>query len=244
MVQALPEPFRSLIRRCGQELHELRGYPEDRFADIIRDVGFSCDLCAKCCTRAFNGHVQLLDEDAERLCRYNPKALEPAFPYDFCDRNGTFYVSGYTIRSRREAARPCFFLEDGRCRIYPDRPMVCRVYPYMLHREPDGEGVIDWRQISGLDEHGCYHTEISREESVRIARETRAFEEALLCHELAFLGYTGDYFSLQGLRHVRKVYDEQMRECERGAVVRVMVFFRGRFEPWEVRADQAERLPE
>ncbi|NYT17904.1 MAG: YkgJ family cysteine cluster protein, partial [Methanomicrobiales archaeon] len=143
-----------------------------------------------------------------------------------------------------DAARSCLFLEDGRCRIYHDRPMVCRVYPYMLHREPDGEGIIDWRQISGLDEHGCYHTEISREESFRIARETRAFEEALLCHEMAFLEFTGDYFSRHGLRHVRKVYDDRMREFKRGAEVRVMVYSQGCFEPWEVRPDQAERLPE
>jgi hypothetical protein len=111
----------------------------------------------------------------------------------------------------------------------------------MLHREPDGEGVIDWRQISGLDEHGYYHTDIPRDEAVRTAREIRAFEEALLCHELAFLEFTGDFFSRNGLRHVRKVFDDRMREYERGAAVRVMVYFRGRFEAWEGRAGQAVR---
>jgi len=244
MAQSLREPFRSLVMRCRQELNALRGYPEDRFADIIQEVGFSCDLCARCCTRAFNGHVHLLDDDAERVCSHDPAALEPAVTYDFCDLHGTFYVSGYTIRSRQDTAGSCLFLDDGRCRIYDDRPMVCRVYPFMLHREPDGEGVIDWRQISGLDEHGSYHSDIPRDEAFRIARETRAFEEALLCHELEFLECTGDYFSRNGLRHVRKVYDDRMREYGRGAAVRVMAYFRGRFEPWEVRAGRARRLPE
>lgn len=242
MAQSLPEPFRSLVVRCGQELNALRGYPEDRFADIIQEVGFSCDLCTRCCTRAFNGHVHLLDDDAERVYSHDPAALEPAFPYAFCDLHGTFYVSGYTIRSRQDAAGSCLFLEDGRCRIYNDRPMICRVYPFMLHREPDGEGVIDWRQISGLDEHGYYHTHIPRDEAFRVARKTRAFEEALLCHEMAFLEFIGDYFSRNGLRHVRKVYDDRMREYERGAAVRGMVYFRGRFEPCEVCPGQAVRM--
>ena len=244
MPRSFPEPFRGLVLQCEEELHALRAYPEDRFADIIQEVGFACNLCARCCTRAFNGHVQLLDDDAERIGGHDPAALEPAFPYNFCDRQGTFYVSGYTIGSRGDAAGSCLFLGDGRCRIYDDRPMVCRVYPFMLHREPDRRGIIDWRQISGLDKHGCYHTDITREESFRIARETRAFEEALLCHELAFLQFTGDYFSRHGLRNVRKVYDERMREYERGAAVRVLVYFRGRFEPWEVRSDQAGRVEE
>ena len=244
MAQAHPEPFRRLILEYRNELHALRGYPEDRFADIIQEVGFSCDLCAQCCTRAFNGHVHLLDNDAELLCRHDPAALEPAFPYDFCDRHGTCYVSGYTIRARQDSAGSCLFLEGGRCRIYDDRPMVCRVYPFMLHRESDEKGVIDWRQISGLNEHGCYHRDILRDEAIRIARETRAFEEALLRHELAFLEFSADYFSRHNLRHVRKVYDDRLREYTRGATVRVMVYHRGGFEPWDVRAGQAERLPE
>ena len=244
MARPLPEPFRGMIRNYDEELHALRDYPEDRFADIIQEVGFSCDRCARCCTRAFNGHVQLLEGDAERICRHDPAACEPAVPYTFCDSHGIFYVSGYTIRSRNDAAGSCLFLDDGRCRIYDERPSICRIYPYMLHREPDGEGVTDWRQISGLNEHGCYHTAIPRDEALRTARETLAFEEALLLHELAFLGFTGDYFLRNDLRHVRKIYDDRMREYARGAAVRVMVYFRGRFEPWEVCADQAERLPE
>jgi hypothetical protein len=230
MERVLPESFRGLAERCEGELQALCGYPEDRFADIIQDVGFSCDLCARCCTRVFNGSVQLLEDDAERLLKYDPAALEPALPFDFCDQQGTFYVSGYTIRAHRDRAGSCLFLEDGRCRIYEERPLICRIYPYMLHREPDERGTTDWRQISGLNEHGCYHAAISRDEAIRIARETLAFEKAVLCHELAFLEFTGEYFSRNRYRHVRKIFDDRMREYDRGAVVRVMVYFRGGFE--------------
>ncbi|HII76782.1 MAG TPA: YkgJ family cysteine cluster protein, partial [Methanolinea sp.] len=62
-------------------------------------MGFSCTYCARCCTRAFNGHVLLLDEDAARIRSIDPTALEPQPEYDLCDQYGTFYVSGYTLRA-------------------------------------------------------------------------------------------------------------------------------------------------
>ena len=242
MARLFPEPFRSMILTCEEELIALRDYPQDRFADIVREVGFSCDRCARCCTRAFNGHIQLLDEDTKRVRRHDPAACEPAFPYTFCDSHGTFYVSGYTIGSRNDAPGSCLFLDEGRCRIYHDRPAVCRLYPYMLHREPDSRGITDWRQISGLNMHGCYHADIPGEEAVRLARETKTFEEALLRHEIAFLEFSADYFTLNGLRHVRKIYDDRMRAYARGTAIRVMVYFRNRFEPWEIQAGRARRL--
>ena len=49
-----------------------------------------------------------------------------------------------------------------------------------------------------------YHTSIAGEDALRIAIETRIFEDAALAHEIAFLEYTGRYFLEHGLRHVRK----------------------------------------
>src|SRR5690606_18027657 len=100
-------------------------------------------------------HVFLLDDDVEVVRRIDPGALVPAPFYEFCDQHGTFYVSGYAMRTDGTGA--CHFLEEGRCRCYEMRPLVCRCYPYMLHREPDAHGTIDWRQIGGLDEHGDYN---------------------------------------------------------------------------------------
>lgn len=235
----IPVPFRNLLKQKIGEREAFLVYPEERLADIVTEVGFSCDRCAKCCTRAFNGHVHLLDDDADQVRGFEPEALEPAFPFDFCDQHGTFYVSGYTIRCQADEAGSCFFLEEGNCRIYPARPRVCRVYPYMLHREPDRDGIIDWRQISGLDEHGEYHTKISREDAFSLARETKQFEEAVLDHDIAFLEYTRDYFSRRGLRHVRKVYDDRLRAYRKGTIVKVLVYHRGRFEPWQVVAGES-----
>jgi hypothetical protein len=239
MNPVIPVPFRNLLKQKIEEREALLAYREERLADIVTEVGFSCNRCAKCCTRAFNGHVHLLDDDADQVSGFEPEALEPAFPFDFCDQHGTFYVSGYTIRSQQDEAGSCFFLEDGNCRIYPARPRVCRVYPYMLHREPDEKGIIDWRQISGLNVHGDYHSEISSEDAIGLARETKLFETAVLDHDIAFLEYTRDNFSRLGLRHVRKVYDDRIRAYRKGTVVKVLVYHRGRFKPWQVAAGES-----
>jgi hypothetical protein len=106
----------------------------------------------------------------------------------------------------------------------------------MLHKEPDEEGNVDWRQISGLDQHGAYHTTISGEEAVHLALETKSFEQAVLTREIAYLEYTGQYFLQHGLRHVRKKFDDGLRLSREGAKIEVMVYFQGTFERWVIKA--------
>ncbi|MCU0633153.1 MAG: YkgJ family cysteine cluster protein, partial [Methanolinea sp.] len=195
----------------------------------------------KCCTRAFNGHVLLLEEDAERVRSIDPESLEPPPLYDFCDQHGVFYVSGYTLRAQPGSRGVCHFLENGRCRIYQARPWVCRLYPYMLHREPDEHGVVDWRQISGLDQHGTYHSPLPDGMAEETARDVKAFECVVLDHEIAFLAYTGGYFREHGLRHVRKRFDDGMRAIRRGATATVRVYHHGCFESWSVQGDHSIR---
>lgn len=235
----LPLPFPLLLASRRMELAALHTYPASELATIISEVGFRCQYCARCCTREFNGHVLLLDEDTLRIRASEPEALEPVPVFDFCDQHGTYYTSGYTIRTGGDPAGSCHFLKDRRCGIYEKRPAICRVYPYMLHQEPDEKGTIDWRQISGLDQHGEYHTPISREDALQSALETKIFEEAVLIREIAYLEYTGSYFLRHGLRHVRKRYDDGRRLAREGAEIEVMVFFQETFEPWVIKAGTA-----
>ncbi|WP_301663737.1 YkgJ family cysteine cluster protein [Methanoculleus frigidifontis] len=221
-----------------EELQEaLRGvadFPDEEFSAIVRDLGFACDCCGRCCTSEYNGHVFLLDADAVQIRMLDPAALVPAPDFDFCDQNGRFYVAGFALRTNPDGS--CIFLTGGRCRIYPGRPAICRVYPYMLHREPDERGSVDWRQISGLNEHGCYHTEIDDAECRRIVRETKEYETAFIRQEIAFLELVGTHFAGHGLRHVRRTYDLQMQRLRRGGEVEVCVFSAGSFEPVRVTA--------
>ena len=227
-VSLIPIPYR--IAALTQERNSLFEYPIERLAGIIREIGFSCTNCAKCCTRSFNGHVFLLDHDVTTVREIDPEALEPAPDPEFCDQNGTFYVSGYALKVKDDENGSCYFLENGRCRIYERRFAICRVYPYMLHREPDEYGKVDWRQFSGLDNHGEYHREISEEEALTLARETKEYENAFLEQETQFLECIQKYFAGHKLRHVQKVYDDQMRAFGKGKKLRVMVFFDGTFE--------------
>jgi len=232
-VSLTPIPLR--IAALTQERNSLFEYPVERLAGIIKATGFRCTLCAKCCTRAFNGHVFLLDRDVTAIKAFDPSALEPAPAPEFCDQNGIFYVSGYALRARDDDTGSCWFLDNGRCRIYDRRFTICRIYPYMLHREPDEHGYVDWRQFSGLDQHGEYDAVISDDESLDLARETKEYENAFLTQEIQFLEFMQDYFSRHRLRHVQKIYDDNIRRFNHGDEITVKVFYDGRLEQHRVR---------
>jgi Fe-S-cluster containining protein len=233
IISLLPIPAR--ITAARQELTDLHAYTAERLAAIVKEVGFRCNFCAKCCTRAFNGHIFLLDRDTAAVKEIDSRALEPA-PYpEFCDQNGTFYVSGYALRVQDDEQGSCYFLKNGKCRIYDHRFSICRIYPYMLHREPDEKGKVDWRQVSGLDEHGEYNTAIPEEECLAVARETKEYEEAYLMQEIGFLIFIQDYFARHHLRHVQKVYDDQLKRFNKGEEITVMVYYDGLLEQHRIR---------
>jgi len=98
----------------------------------------------------------------------------------------------------------------------------------MLHQEPDEDGHVDWRQISGLNQHGEYNTSLSDLECSRIAGETREYETLFLDQQLRFLELVQEHFISSGLKPVRKVYDQQMRAFKRA--VPVLVYCNGTFE--------------
>jgi Fe-S-cluster containining protein len=226
--------FQNRIISLQEERAALEAFSLDELTEIIRDVGFSCDLCGQCCTRRFNGHIFLFTDEADKIRAIDPSALEPPPVYDTCDQNGVLYVSGYTIRSKNDQSGSCWFFEGGKCQIYNERPGICRTYPYMLHREPDEKGVLDWRQISGLDQHGTYHDDITQEEALQIAGEIKVFESSVLSQEISFLEMLSLYFSIRNLRPVRKKLDDQIRKFREGSPITVMVYHSGGFERWKV----------
>lgn len=61
---------------------------------------------------------------------------------------GYFESDGYLqLRTQNVEGSPCFFLRDGLCSVYEDRPEGCRLYPAVT----DGESVF-------LDNEHCPHT--------------------------------------------------------------------------------------
>ncbi len=232
VVSLVPIPYQ--IIALTRERNSLFDYQLDRLAGIIRELGFRCTSCARCCTHEFNGHVFLLDHDVAMVKTIDSDALEPA-PYpEFCDQNGVFYVSGYALRTKGDAPGSCWFLENGRCRIYDLRFSICRIYPYMLHREPDDKGNVDWRQLSGLNEHGDYHHDIPIGECLTLARQVKEYENAILTQEISFLEFIQDYFAKRNIRHVQKVYDDRLRRYSKGEPVTVMVYYAGELEQYQL----------
>jgi len=209
------------------ELEGLLAYPDEKLVDIIREVGFQCDLCARCCTQEFNDHVFLLEEDVETIRHIDSEKVEPAPYYELCDQHGNFYVSGYALKTKEDGS--CTFLENKRCTIYEKRPFICRLYPFMLHLEADEKGNVEWRQISGLNLHGCYHTAIDDEQCSEIAADIKRYERLFLEQKIAFFEKAKQHFRDKKLRHVQGVYDREMRKYKKGGEITVFVYYRGTF---------------
>ncbi len=224
------------IADAREELAGVKKFPDSEFVGIIKELGFRCELCARCCTKEFNDHVFLLDADLAVIRQINPDSITSAPYYEFCDQNGRFYVSGYALKTKPDGS--CVFLDNKRCKIYESRPSICRVYPYMLHREADESGKVDWRQISGLNEHGSYNLELEESECKAIARETRAYEEAYLRQMIGFFEAVDAHFKKDSLKHVQRIYDRKMREFLRGECeLEVFVYCEGRFEKYNLKPE-------
>ena len=206
------------------EIKEVALFPDEQYIEIIQEVGFECDCCGKCCTSEFNDHVFLLDEDAARIIEVAGKEfLRPAPYYDFCDNLGRFYVLGYALKSK--SGGDCIFYTRGRCEHYDNRPAICRIYPYMLHKEKDEEGNIDFREICGLNEHGLYHNDIEEKSLKEIVMEVKKYETGFLEQKLRYLRKIKEHYQKNNLRNSRQMFDQKMREFERGKEVEVFVFF-------------------
>ena len=195
-VSLIPIPYR--IIALTQERNSLLDYSAERLAGIIKEIGFRCDGCAQCCTRAFNGHVFLLDRDVTAVKKIDPAALEPAPRPEFCDQNGIFYDSGYALRTKGDKQGSCWFLENKRCRIYDQRftiPGSTRI----CHREPDEKGKVDWRQISGSTNTGSITPKSQKRNALRLPGKQRSMKKRSSSRGIAFLEFMNEYFKKNDL---------------------------------------------
>lgn len=228
----IPIPCR--IIALMQERNRLFEYPLHDLEAAIRAYGFRCTRCGRCCTRPVNGHVFLLDRDAEKAREIDPGSLEPAPNPEFCDQNGTLYVSGYALKMRADEPGSCWFLQDRLCRIYDRRFSVCRMYPHMLRPVLDPKGKVVWRHFARENEHGEYNCPVPEKECRDLARRIREYENAFLTQQISFLETLHEYFSVMGLVHDRRMHDRRMREVLHGAPATVMVYCAGELEEHRV----------
>nr|WP_321353314.1 YkgJ family cysteine cluster protein [uncultured Methanoregula sp.] len=228
----IPLPYQ--IVALMQERNRLFAYPLERLAIDIWGTRFRCDCCGKCCTRAVNQHIFLLDHDVAELKKIDPAAYEPAPDPEFCDQNGVFYVSGYALKMKNDGSGSCWFLENGKCGIYNHRFSGCRIYPHMLRRSAEPREQVVWKQFAHKNEHGRYDQPLSLNECLSIAREIKEYENAFLNQQIAFLEIIHEFFTLCELRHDPVVYRERMLAFCQGEPIDINVFDEGELKEYRI----------
>jgi Fe-S-cluster containining protein len=228
----IPVPYR--IVALMQEQNRLFAFPLERLAIEIWSTKFRCNCCGACGTREITSHIFLLDRDVAVVRQIDPAACEPAPDPEFCDQNGMLYVSGYALRMKDDKAGSCWFLENGKCRIYDRRVSVCRIYPHMLRRNAGPMGEISWQKFARPNEHGISNPKLSLEECVALAREIKEYENAFLTQQIAFLETLYEYFTVHNLRHDPEKLKEQMQQFRQGISVDIKVFHGGKFNEYRI----------
>lgn len=106
----------------------------ERIEGEVRGAGFSCLFCGACCSGPDN-EVMVSPPEIEVLAAATGLSRdEIAEPYpEWIRQDGFTFTFGWVLR--RGADGNCIFLERNRCRVYGNRPHICRTYPFML----DGE---------------------------------------------------------------------------------------------------------
>lgn len=235
----VPIPCR--IVALVQEQNRLFGYPLETLAEEIRQIGFTCSRCGTCCTRAVNRHIFLLDKDVDTVAAIDPDAFEPAPDPEFCDQNGTLYVSGYALRMKDDDTGSCWFLHENRCQIYDRRFPICRIYPHMLRREAGRAEIVSWCTFSRMNEHGRYHVAMPKDECLSLALEIKEYENAFLTQQISFLETLHEYFTAHTLRHDPEMHRQGMQRILEGRPVDIKVFHAGELENCRMGASCPEK---
>ena len=128
------DPKRLLDRLDEETYSEI----EEKFGGIDRFLGpgdtfqFTCDKSGKCCKNRFDNPILLSPYDVHRL-RQNLNISSS----EFADQFGMKILGSesqlpimlldfeWTSRNRNK----CPFLRSYGCKVYKDRPLVCRMYP-------------------------------------------------------------------------------------------------------------------
>lgn len=87
----------------------------------------SCQKCKDCCY----GYVWLLEEEANRLYKKRVPIIEINnsinFIHSFPSRKGKILLN--------QIKPPCILNRKGKCSIYKDRPLACRLYPIGIRKK-------------------------------------------------------------------------------------------------------------
>jgi Fe-S-cluster containining protein len=86
---------------------------------------FSCTQCGKCCMTGGDYHVFLTASEAQKICSH----LQLSRGW-FRRRYLRRLEAGELVLASGKGDRCIFLSAEGRCRVYPVRPLQCRTYPF------------------------------------------------------------------------------------------------------------------
>ncbi len=94
---------------------------------------------ANCCSNSEIDSPMLLPHEAQEIAKeMNIKISEFATEIDFSLLNNDNYLKSLYQLKRQENSNACYFYKNNKCSIYDIRPIDCRIFPYDIKLEKDG----------------------------------------------------------------------------------------------------------
>ncbi|WP_340820107.1 YkgJ family cysteine cluster protein [Methanolobus sp. WCC4] len=191
-----------LIKQLEEEIEAAKKTDTEELAKQIRNIGFQCIMCGKCCRRGSgDNRVAVVPEEIRKICDgtgmkwdeiAEPLNIETDSPEEehrlqaesgMIDEEGNIHTFGWMLRRKKN--RDCSFIPDetadNRCKIYEHRPLLCSTYPFYM------EGLeLQVSECEGLGR------EISEQDSKMLAemvleRYIRELQDTILTYQ----NYTG-----------------------------------------------------
>lgn len=119
--------------------------PYALFRNTDNNLG-TFDLChncvkksATCCSNPCVDSPMLLPNEAREIAKArNIEIEEFAKTVDFAKMNGDKALKSLYQMKRQGNSNSCYFYRDAKCIIYDIRPIDCRIFPYDIKLESDG----------------------------------------------------------------------------------------------------------
>jgi Fe-S-cluster containining protein len=129
-----------------------------------RNVRFKCLKCGICCgdTKKKSRHIILLEEEANHIASVTKQPIS-----DFAVKLEGKEPYAYEMK-KTSADGKCLFLEENRCRIYANRPIICQFYPFGLETRQNQRAFYFTNECPGVGK-GRIMLEVDFQKRLRIA---------------------------------------------------------------------------
>lgn len=102
-----------------------------------------CHNCVKrsatCCSNKHVDSPMILPNEALELAKANNIEVDEfASTIDFAKMHGDKALKNLYQMKRQDNSNSCYFYRDSKCTIYDIRPIDCRIFPYDIKLESDG----------------------------------------------------------------------------------------------------------